>query len=149
MKYGILILILILLITAAGCASPTDEPYVPAESAQQPAETAGTVLTVRYTSLSAPEEQVCILTGEDAAYLSALLTALDYDPMALCKCVPPIIVTAENGAEYGLNLSEHYACSWSAIPQGQACLTREQCARIQAMLAPSEREENGTLSKKD
>lgn len=148
MKYGILIFILILLIVAAGCAVQTDGPGTASGPAvKDPASTP--TVTVRFEALSETDENAHTLTGEDAAYLIDLLQKCNYDPLAVCKCVPPILVTLENGEKYGFNLSEGYARSWSAAPQGQAALSAEQRNAVQAIFARLTNEDLCSLPKKD
>ena len=146
MKYGILIFVLLLLFAAAGCVIRPQEPQSIAPIEETEDHSTVTVDFDIYNGDTTVESYT--LTGTDAAYLTALLQQLPYDSMKVCKCVPPIIVTLENGEKYGINTEEVYARSWSAIPQGQANLTEEQLNKIQAIFERMKNESRCSIQKK-
>lgn len=127
-------------------AVPTDletEAETPSEDAHehQPAETAqtvegpvsgycgNTVTTVRAWG----EEEEFSFWGSDSVSLTDIVINLEYDPDAICRCLPEYEVDTEFGSGYGVNLTEAYA----RCDAGQAPLTAEQVETIQGVILRS------------
>ncbi len=68
--------------------------------------------------------------GSDSVTLTDILINLNYDPEAVCRCLPEFTVDTEFGDGYGVNLTETYA----RCDQGQAPLTIEQTETIQEII---------------
>lgn len=127
MKYGLMILFLLLLMVGAGCTT-IDTIYCPE------AEDVAKIVTV---TVEDQANGTYTVSGTDAETLIEILQNCKYDPMKVCKCLPPILVTLENGEKYGINLHDGYARSRSTIPTGQADLTKEQLQTVTAILEKS------------
>lgn len=85
-----------------------------------------TVTTVRAWG----EEEEFSFWGSDSVALTDIVINLEYDPDAICRCLPEYEVDTEFGDGYGVNLSDAYA----RCDAGQAPLTAEQVETIQGII---------------
>ena len=131
MKYAVLCFILFALFLTAGCASPEER------SAPPQTQTAAPSVLVEYES---PYEQTTVtktIQGQDAKDLIALLESLSYDPLKVCKCLPPITVLLENGSKYGIDFGSTPHARRYGNPSAQEDLTKEQTALLRRILEPA------------
>ena len=68
--------------------------------------------------------------GDDSVTLTDIVINLDYDPEAVCRCLPEFTVDTEFGDGYGVNLTESYV----RCEAGQASLTVEQAEAIREIV---------------
>ena len=68
--------------------------------------------------------------GDDSVTLTDIVINLDYDPEAVCRCLPEFTVNTEFGDGYGVNLTESYV----RCEAGQASLTAEQTEAIREIV---------------
>lgn len=76
------------------------------------------------------EGETCSFWGGDSVTLTDIVIHLDYDPEAVCKCLPEFTVDTEFGGGYGVNLTESYV----RCEAGQAPLTAEQTDEIRGIV---------------
>lgn len=69
--------------------------------------------------------------GGDSVALTDIVVNLDYDPEAICRCLPEFTVDTEFGDGYGVNLTASYV----RCEAGQAPLTAEQTETIRGVLS--------------
>ena len=85
-----------------------------------------TVTTVRAWD----DEEEFSFWGDDSVTLTDIVINLDYNPDAICRCLPEYEVDTEFGDGYGVNLSDAYV----RCDAGQASLTTEQAETIQNII---------------
>ncbi len=67
-----------------------------------------------------------ILSNEDSVAAENILGGLNYDPKAMCNCLPEFKVAFEGSEVYGVHLTQGYA----RCDKGQAALTDEQTEQL-------------------
>lgn len=127
MKYTAFLFLFLVIFLAAGCAAPSETT---ATSHAQPSDS----VLVRYDEPYQQEAEEKIIKGQEAKELIALLKELSYDPLKVCKCVPPITVLLEDGTRYGIDFGSSPHARLYTTPSAQADLTENQTQVLRRLL---------------